>query len=567
MVTPFPLRRALPSTLTSLLVVALAVPALSGAPAEHPTAAVDPALREVGGGAVAVVVRKANAGDRAPERAVERLGGRVTRLLPIVDGFAATVPAGKLAALAAADGVRVVSLDREVRVQGTSQDSPPPPATVKSVHPVAVRADEAHRAGVDGTGITVAVVDTGIADVPDLAGRVLPVVDDATGRTESCKNLSGEEGCGDSYGHGTFMAGLIAGSGGASGGAYAGVAPGAKLLSVKIAGSDGSADVSNVLSAIQWVVSFRDRYRIRVLNLSLGTDSTQSHRVDPLNYAVERAWAAGIVVVVSAANLGPGPGTIAKPGDDPYVVTVGAVDDRETPGISDDQLPNFSSRGPTAADGLAKPDVVAPGGRLVSLRAPGSAVEDRFPAGVDATYRRGSGTSMATAVASGVAALVLQANPTMTPDRVKHVLRATARPVASTDPFAVGSGMVDAYAAALAPPVGSANQGLSRSTGTGSIDASRGTVRVRLDDPTSTVLTGALTAQLLLWDPVGYATGEWSESAFYASTWSVNRFYRTTWYGSNWQGSNWQGSTFYGQPSPNFYGSNWQGSAWYGAWG
>src|SRR5207245_1877202 len=128
-------------------------------------------------------------------------------------------------------------------------------------------------------------------------------------------------------------------------------------------------------AAIQWVVSFKDRYGIKVLNLSLGTDSTQTYRTDPLNYAVERAWDSGIVVVVSASNRGPGPATISKPGDDPLVITVGAVDDRGTPGLGDDELPNFSSHGPTAADGLAKPDLVAPGGHIVSLRAPGSAID------------------------------------------------------------------------------------------------------------------------------------------------------------------------------------------------
>src|SRR5438876_1038386 len=226
---------------------------------------------------------------------------------------------------------------------------------------------------------TGAVIDSRLLAVPRGEMHVTVHDDlDLLHPSKPCENLSGESSCNDSYGHGTFIAGIIAGNGTSSNGAYKGIAPAAKLVSVKVAGADGSADVSNVLAAIQWVVSFKDRYGIKVLNLSLGTDSTQSYRVDPLNYAVERAWDAGIVVVVSASNRGPAAGTISKPGDDPLVVTVGAVDDMGTPGLGDDQLPNFSSHGPTAADGLAKPDLAAPGAHIVSLRAPGSARDTQF---------------------------------------------------------------------------------------------------------------------------------------------------------------------------------------------
>ena len=284
--------------------------------------------------------------------------------------------------------------------------------------------------------------------MPDLAGRIVPVTDDRTGRTSACHDLSGERSCADGFGHGTFMAGLIAGAGSATSGPT-GTAPEASLLSVKVAGADGAADVSTVLAGLQWVVSFADRYGIRVVNMSLGTDSTQSYEDDPLNYAVQRAWAAGIVVVVAAANTGPAPGSIAKPGDDPWVVTVGAVDSNGTPGLGDDRVPDFSSRGPTR-HGVAKPDVVAPGARVLSLRVPGSTLDRRYPpADTTSPYRAGSGTSMATALVSGTAALALQANPALTPDELKHALAADARPVASDDPAAVGAGLVDAASTAL----------------------------------------------------------------------------------------------------------------------
>jgi serine protease AprX len=524
----------------------------------------DASARPQGLESIRVIVQKTDAADPSPELAVRRLGGRVTAALPIVAGFAATLPAAVVGELARLPGVRAVTPDGRVRVQAA-----PAGSGIRSVYPKAIKADSVWKRGITGRGVTVAVLDTGVASVPDLAGRLVQVRNDLTGQTTPCKNLSGELDCTDRYGHGTFIAGLIAGNGASSGGKWKGVAPEARILSVKAAGADGSADVSNVLAAIQWVVSFKDQYNIRVLNLSLGTDSTQDWRVDPLNYAVERAWAAGMTVVVAASNKGPAAGTITKPADDPWVVTVGATDDRGTPGLSDDWLPDFSARGPTA-HGLAKPDVAAPGAHVVSLRAPGSTIDTRFPNYVDGSYRQGSGTSMATGVVSGAAALMLQANPRFTPDRVKHALVATAKGAASRDRMAVGAGVIDANAATFSAPAGVANQGLARSNGMGSLGQSRGSVQVKADDPLGTVLgpvLGAtLTAQLLLWNPTGYTGAPWLPSDWYLSTWEVHRWYRVSWYGNDWPGHSWHGSTWYGQGQGESYGASLPGSAWYGAW-
>jgi serine protease AprX len=177
---------------------------------------------------------------------------------------------------------------------------------------------------------------------------------------------------------------------------------------------------------------------------------------------------------------------------------------------------------------------------------------------------------MATGVVSGVAALVLQANPGFTPDRVKHVLKATARDAASDDPMAVGSGLVDADAAAFSPPAGVANQGLDRSNGKGSLALSRGSVQVKTDNLLGSVLgpvLGAtLTAQLLLWNPGGYSGAQWVPSDWYLSTWEVYRWYRVSWYGNDWPGYKWSGSSWYGEGQDESYGSPLPGSAWYGAW-
>ena len=534
------------------------------------SAVVDNSILAAKHGDERVIVQKLDGTDTRPEAAVRQLGGTVTRDLPIVNGFAATVPASAVHGLTHIAGLKAVTPDVALHpmgllggLTGGATSVAPKSAFIKEV-----RADDTWKAGDSGQGVTVALLDTGIANVPDLGGRVLPVTNDLNlfNPTSPCENLTGESTCDDNYGHGTFIAGLIAGNGASSNGAWTGVAPKANLLSVKVAGADGSADVSNVLAGIQWVVSFKARYGIDVLNLSLGTDSTQSYRVDPLNFAVEKAWDAGIVVVVAASNRGPDAGTISKPGDDPLVVTVGSVDDMGTSGLGDDQLPDFSSRGPTAADGLAKPDLVAPGAHVVSLRAPGSSIDTQFPTYVDGAYRKGSGTSMATGVTSGAAALVLAANPSWSPDRVKYALTATARPAASTDPMAVGSGVVDAYDAIRAG-AGVANQGVVRSNGLGSLDLSRGSVQVALNDPGQTVVSGILTTQLLLWNPLVYTTGLWSPLTWYASSWSGHSWYGSSWYGHSWYGHSWYGSSWYGQATgSSWYGHSWYGSSWYGAW-
>ena len=545
--------------------LAVATPSILPAAARGAGGAVevDPALSSITGGDVNLIVRARPGAVREAVRAVTGAGGSVTKPLPIVDGFAATVPASELGTLSRVASIYTLTLDRKVAVAEGGN-----PETPNSVYRKVVKADSVNNAGYKGQGITVAVVDTGITEVADLSGRIVDVSNGGLlGGTSPCKNFSGEATCDDSYGHGTFIAGIIAGNGAASGGAWKGVAPQAKLLSVKIAGRTGAADVSTLLAALQWIVSYRIAYNIKVLNLSLGTNGTQSYRTDPLNYAVEKAWDAGIVVVVSAGNLGPQPGTISKPGDDPWVITVGATDDQGTNGLGDDTLPNFSAHGPTAADGVAKPDVAAPGGHIVSLRAPGSEIDARFPNYIDGAYRKGSGTSMSAAVVSGTAALMLQRNPSWTPNRVKYALAQTTRQAASNDQMAVGSGIVDAYAAAFSAPAGTANAGLDRSSGLGSLDMSRGTVQVEADDVPPTLISGLLTLQLLLYDPLTYVGVPWTPLTWQVSQWNGAAWYGAAWYGAAWYGAAWYGAAWYGQPDgAAWYGAAWYGGAWYGAW-
>lgn len=357
---------------------------------------------------VSVIVSSEPGSEDSVVDAVEHLGGRVTRELPLVDGFVVEVAPRAITHLRAASGVRSVVRNRAVHVSGRYGEGS---ATASAVYADVVRASKVWGSGHTGRGVGVAVIDTGVNPVGDLEGTVAHAED-----------FTAEQDNVDHFGHGTFVAGLIAGTGAASGGAVTGVAPGAHLVSVKIAGRDGSTDLVKLLAGLQWVVTFKEQYAIRVLNLSLGTDSDQDHRIDPLNLAVERVWESGIVVVAAAGNGGTTPGTIAKPGDDPLVVTVGASDDRTTASRGDDTLASFSASGPTAS-GVAKPDLVAPGRSVVSVRVPGSTIDTAVPtARIGDGYFKGSGTSFSAAVTSGAAALVLSRTPSLRPDQVKQRL-------------------------------------------------------------------------------------------------------------------------------------------------
>jgi serine protease AprX len=320
---------------------------------------------------------------------------------------------------ASIDG-RALARNGAVTLDNNVFASPPPPGPSSSpsaVFPQASQASSLVAAGTNGRGVNVAVIDTGIDNLPDFAGRLVGGVDLSGGNNPFA----------DSYGHGTFVAGLIAGNGASSAGRYIGEAPGAGLVSVKVAGASGLTDMATVIAGLQWVVSNQARLGIRVVNLSLGVAPTSSTALNPLDRAAEAAWNSGIVVVTSAGNAGPFNGTIMSPGDDPLVITVGALDDKGTAAAADDTTPSFSGAGPTSPDGWFKPDLVASGRSVVSLRAPGSTIDTKNPTGRIGTANFvGSGTSFSAAITSGAAALVLQGHLTAAPDEVKGRFLATS---------------------------------------------------------------------------------------------------------------------------------------------
>ena len=530
--------------LAAALLLGLAAPALptAPAPAARPAAGLDPGLPLIGDPLERVVVT-----GTAVARAVADAGGRVREALPIVSGVAADVPADRLRELAADPRVATVTADRAASFEEYSYDE----STVASNFARSSQATAAWAAGNYGKGVGVAVLDTGVSPMPDFAGRLVQGPD-----------LSGEGTVVDSYGHGTVMAGAIAGSGadsiGRVGGAFTGVAPGAHVVAVKTAGRNGVVDVSTMLQAMHWVLAYKDQFNIRVLNLSWGVPSTQGVTLDPINYAVERLWDAGIVVVVSAGNSGPSAGTILKPGDDPVAITVGAFDDKGDGDPSNDNIPGWSSRGPTA-QGRAKPDLVTPGRTIVTARSFGSHVEQTYPkAWVSPSYIKGSGTSQAAAVASGLVALLLAARPELTPDNVKELLMKTASPLAGVDRYQQGAGRVQLAAALAATPTAAPQ--VRPATGLGSLEASRGAMHVQAYcNDVLTEIRGEIDVRCEAWNPNAWTGAPWNGDAWTGVTWKGAEWTGVSWKSVAWSDATWTGVTW--------KGGTWTSDSWQGTTG
>ena len=436
----------------------------------HPKIAADLEGRDPGS-VVDVIIQYKQGAQQKHVDAVSRKGGFHKGNLDIVKGSVFSVPATALEELANDPDVEFISPDRRLRGTG-------------SILPIdyfreTVHADSAINSGWDGTGIGVAVIDSGITTGGDL---------DSPAYSRSF--VSGDSSTGDAYGHGTHVAGIIAGSGNYSSGedsdyTFGGAAPGVSIINLRALDGNGAGTDSSVINAIQKAIALKNFYNIRVINLSLGRPVTTSYVNDPLCQAVEAAWKAGIIVVVAAGNEGrnntagtTGYGTILAPGNDPYVITVGAMKSMGTASRNDDQIASYSSKGPTLIDHIVKPDLVAPGNQVLSVEAPSSLLASQFPTNElsstvfweqyspwrEHRYFMLSGTSMATPVVSSAVASLLQKTPWLTPDQVKARLMKTASkafPVSSAaidpatginytsyyDIFTVGAGYLDTSAA------------------------------------------------------------------------------------------------------------------------
>ena len=421
----------------------------------EPKGKIDPSVRTVigatrGAQAVPVIVSAPGAvqgvADRLPR------GVRITRL-PIVDSVAAFLTPSEINALGRSRRVSRIVADNPVYGFDYQESM--------SVTNLAIGLGDTtpwDEGGPSGDGVTVAILDSGIATNTDLGqSRIVGWKDFVNWRRAPY----------DDAGHGTFVAGLIAGDGTGSlplerGGhatvQFRGVAPAAHIVGVKVLDSTGQGRASTLIAGIAWAIQNKDKYGIEVLNISIGGNPVGSVRRDPIARAVELAWRRGIVVVCAAGNEGGfGAGGILSPGNDPFVITVGSTDTRQTADTSDDAVASYSSIGPTLFDEFAKPDLVAPGNRLISLRTPGSYIDTNFPenlvpvatyaptapAGTLPNYLTLSGTSTSAPLVAGAAALMLEEDPTLTPDDVKHRLMLTADPVPGAAPGQQGAGALD----------------------------------------------------------------------------------------------------------------------------
>ena len=388
---------------------------------------------------IPVIVEGAAAGSpQTPSARAQRVedhvrgsGGHVVATSNLLGATVAELTPAQIRALAADPAVARIHFDAAVEAAATSAEAStggPTPIVFQQ----SVGAPAAWQAGDTGQGVTVAVLDTGIDDNPAAFG----------GRVKARVDLidPAHPAAGDPAGHGTHIAGIVAAS---RGFASPGIAPDASLVSVRVLDENGHSRVSTIMLGLEWVVAHRASLGIRVVVMALGAPAVAGYRDDPLASAAELAWRSGLVLVVAAGNDGPAAGTIQTPGIDPLVLTVGASDDSGTASTADDVLPTWSSAGPTP-DGLAKPELVAPGRKIVSVRVPGSTVDLQSPTHIEGPSTiRLSGTSEAAAVAGGAAALLVQQRPELTPDQTKALLTQGARPIAGVSAAAQGAGLLN----------------------------------------------------------------------------------------------------------------------------
>ena len=341
--------------------------------------------------------------------------------LPLINAYAVELDSSKLEETARSEIVEYISDD----VKMTS---------LLNVAAQEVGARIANDTGYTGDGIGIAVLDTGIYPHLDFTrpwNRIIAFKDFVNNRENPY----------DDNGHGTFTAGVAAGSGYSSGGRYKGIAPEADLIAVKVMDENGSGNSSDILAGMQWVADHQKEYNIRIMSLSLGAKPTES-RFDPLAAAVEAVWEKGVVVIAAAGNSGPKQNTIATPGISPMIITVGAVDDKRTTDYRDDKIASFSSRGPIKGRQI-KPDVVAPGVDIMAAKTDPEYTGGLRSVAMKEPYTRMSGTSVATPIVSGAAALLLSKNPKMAPSELKNSIMRNAFSMDGVNKFSQGSGILD----------------------------------------------------------------------------------------------------------------------------
>ena len=490
------LHRAL-APLLAAAVLALAVLPAAPAWAASNQAHVDrEVLKAMQAGQSIKVILVARADLNVLEADLRRTGVKHTLRVPIAHGFAAELTPALINYFRSDSNIARLVYDAPVNLT----DTPFNATALATVYPAVVDALPAWSnlaAPLTGQGIGIAVIDSGIASHPDLGTRVL---------VSQNFNVSVTD-VDDAYGHGTAVAGIIAGDGTASGGRYVGIAPRANLINLRVNDGTGAAPTSAIMNAVLWAVINKNTYNIRVMNLSMQASVQESYRTSPIDAAVEYAWLKGIVVVVAAGNSGPNSALYA-PANDPYVITVGATDDHGTVSTADDTLAGFSSYGVTQ-DGFTKPDFVAPGRHIITTLAPNSLFALNYSSFIVGTqYIQLSGTSVATAIVSGVAALYTESNPTVRPGQLKGVLLATANRLSFAGS---GAGYPDvARAIAYIGLLGNADHGLDPNN----------YLKVLYMAANNLTTMPIVSWDSVSWDSVSWSNVSWDSVSWNAVSWS-----------------------------------------------
>lgn len=508
---------------------------------------------------VTLIIQETDYQSTAAEEVVSSLGGEVKAEIGIIEGFVATVPAGAVEAIKSDPSVANATLDSRVELLN-AENWTETEFSSQSVYQaaVAVGALNFWERGYLGQGVDVALIDSGVAPVNGLSYPDKIVL----GPDLSFESQNPELRYLDTYGHGTHMAGIIAGRDDALTGdlstfrplsltessGFVGIAPAARIVSVKVADKNGATDVSQILAAIDWVVQNKNAngLNIRVLNLSFGTDSTQSWLVDPLSFAVEQAWHSGILVVVAAGNDGNNK-PLRSPASNPWVLAVGADDTHGTHIVSDNTVTEFSNCG----NDQRRVDMVAPGKSIRSLRAPGSTADIEVPeARVDERFFKGSGTSQAAAMVSGAAALIFNRNPDATPDQVKYLLSVQSEWLPISSWACQGKGELDLDDVV---DIGLPNlsQYYQRSVGGGTLEGARGTIHVAYD---GVDLTGEFD---ILGEP--FDSPSWTQASASKSSWSAGVWNKSSWSGDMWTKISWSKLSW---SVSSWVTSVWESSAW-----
>ncbi len=412
--------------------------------------------------------------------------------------------------------------------------------------------------GITGDGVTVAVIDTGVAPVGALSedGKVVGVVDLTADASDPSTAFV------DTDGHGTHMAGIIAGRTPGADPARAadrpewflGVAPGARIVSVKVADQGGEVDLAAVVSGVEWVVAHADQLGIGVLSLAYSSNSPLPYEHDPLTAALEHAWNAGIVVVTPAGNDGPDSERLASPAVDPFVIAVAGAD-VSAEGVS---IADFASRG----DADRTPDFAAPGAHIESLRVPGSTADLDHPEGyVDETTFLGSGSSQAAAVAAGAAALLLDARPQLTPDQVKALLVSTADEIDSASSARAGSGLLN-LERALSTEVGPAVQPWAPATFRGPVPIVPGVANIWRGAKAAGASWAGASWAGASWAGASWAGASWAGASWAGASWAGASWAQDSWAGASWAGASWAGASW---AQDSWAGASWAGASWAGA--